>query len=622
MTTRNPSQTLLLFCVGPVRLCTDARQVITLVSPPALTRPPGSGASQPGLFRHTSGLVRVIALRERLGIPAESHPELQSDPRHDARIIITRLDTGLTGFQVERILDVIDAPTSGWGVLPPHLPQTLFPRTLLHDGQIYLETDLSRLTGWRDTGALHAVTQIFTAEQLSSDSIPDSRPPPESAPNPAPNLLPEPDSADKTHDMATTLPAGPAVATPPSATARTPAIAATRPAPSPIKASPAASVRTTVRNPKRMSPARPRPRHPSPHYINRADAPEPQTPALASAVPITSHDVAKTAYSATSVTPHTHIATPGGSDTADHKGNPDARMWALAGVVLFALLIGYGGQWVFSSPDEPPLQTHTQPIPRHDRETVAAPVLLAQGQEESATPHPTPALPTMSGQGAPTTPTLTPPETSLPEPHLRITTHHAAASGMTSRQITPPTPSRAPSVRTIPRTAPGPHALVYRHHGELVIVLDDTLATKTSPPRAEHTMTSAPAPLPTHTIGATLMPATAGAVIAPAQSTSHGRNPPAERHRATVAQTPGATTPHGATSPVITTEIVHIVVRGDTLWAIAERYIHDPFRYPELARLSHIRDPNLIYPGDRVHIIYRRHTRVTAGTVSGDNTGH
>ncbi len=48
---------------------------------------------------------------------------------------------------------------------------------------------------------------------------------------------------------------------------------------------------------------------------------------------------------------------------------------------------------------------------------------------------------------------------------------------------------------------------------------------------------------------------------------------------------------------------VHTVVKGDTLWAIAEHYLADPWRYKELAKLSHIRDPDLIYPGDRVRIV-------------------
>ena len=49
-------------------------------------------------------------------------------------------------------------------------------------------------------------------------------------------------------------------------------------------------------------------------------------------------------------------------------------------------------------------------------------------------------------------------------------------------------------------------------------------------------------------------------------------------------------------------EIIHTVVKGDTLWAIAKKYIHDPFLYPELARLSNIKNPHLIYPGNRVRI--------------------
>jgi len=48
--------------------------------------------------------------------------------------------------------------------------------------------------------------------------------------------------------------------------------------------------------------------------------------------------------------------------------------------------------------------------------------------------------------------------------------------------------------------------------------------------------------------------------------------------------------------------IRHRVVRGDTLWDIAKHYLGDPFRYPQLARLSRIRNPDLIYPGDVVTI--------------------
>ena len=52
----------------------------------------------------------------------------------------------------------------------------------------------------------------------------------------------------------------------------------------------------------------------------------------------------------------------------------------------------------------------------------------------------------------------------------------------------------------------------------------------------------------------------------------------------------------------IISEITHTVVKGDTLWAIAKKYVNNPFLYPELARLSNIKNPHRIYPGNRVRI--------------------
>lgn len=50
---------------------------------------------------------------------------------------------------------------------------------------------------------------------------------------------------------------------------------------------------------------------------------------------------------------------------------------------------------------------------------------------------------------------------------------------------------------------------------------------------------------------------------------------------------------------------VHTVVKGDTLWDIAERYLDDPWRYKDLAQLSRIKNPDLIYPGNKIRIIIR-----------------
>ena len=41
----------------------------------------------------------------------------------------------------------------------------------------------------------------------------------------------------------------------------------------------------------------------------------------------------------------------------------------------------------------------------------------------------------------------------------------------------------------------------------------------------------------------------------------------------------------------------HTVSSGDTLWAIAQKHLGDGSRYPEIAALNNIANPNLIYPG-------------------------
>lgn len=70
---------------------------------------------------------------------------------------------------------------------------------------------------------------------------------------------------------------------------------------------------------------------------------------------------------------------------------------------------------------------------------------------------------------------------------------------------------------------------------------------------------------------------------------------------ATPATEPQAVIKTGDIAPAYT-EFVHTVVKGDTLWDIAAKYLKNPFRYPELAELSRIENPDLIYPGDTVRI--------------------
>ncbi len=90
------------------------------------------------------------------------------------------------------------------------------------------------------------------------------------------------------------------------------------------------------------------------------------------------------------------------------------------------------------------------------------------------------------------------------------------------------------------------------------------------------------------------------------EATEEGVDVVVERH-APASEVPASTGRAEAppTPTVRETVSVHTVVRGDTLWDIATRYLNDPWAYPQLAADSRIEDPDIIEVGDKVRVVVR-----------------
>jgi LysM repeat protein len=108
----------------------------------------------------------------------------------------------------------------------------------------------------------------------------------------------------------------------------------------------------------------------------------------------------------------------------------------------------------------------------------------------------------------------------------------------------------------------------------------------------------------------------------PAPAASPDTTPPAaqaqgagDNQTATQAAISAADTqPQAAAAPIPQVNpnapLTYTVKRGDTLWGIASMYLRDPWDWPEVWYINpNIRNPHLIYPGDKLALAYDRNGR-------------
>lgn len=148
---------LLIYRVGPVYCCSPTFTVESVIMPPSLTHTPGVNEAQPGVFKYSSGLVRVVDLRKRFGVDKEQWQK-------PGRIVIAEVMGGHAGFWVDEIVDVVQMPMTGWNNLPAQLPQDVFSKTLLMNEVIHLYAEFERLDAFKETGYLRQHIEMLLAQ--------------------------------------------------------------------------------------------------------------------------------------------------------------------------------------------------------------------------------------------------------------------------------------------------------------------------------------------------------------------------------------------------------------------------------------------------------------------------
>lgn len=156
MKTIQDADALLTYKVGPVYCCSPTLSVEAVMMPPKLNHPPGS---EPGVFKHVSGMVKVVDLRARFGLP-------DAYWQQPGKIIVVEVEAGRTGFWVDEILDVIEFPKQGWKPLSALMPREVFSRLLLLKNNIHLYADFEKMGSFQGQAYLREHIQNLIAEDV------------------------------------------------------------------------------------------------------------------------------------------------------------------------------------------------------------------------------------------------------------------------------------------------------------------------------------------------------------------------------------------------------------------------------------------------------------------------
>ena len=530
------NSSLLLYRVGPVLCCAPSLPVEGIIQPPPLTRPPGTNAEKPGIFRHSGHIVSSIELRYKFGVEAEHWAK-------PGRTIVTEIDPGRIGFWVDEILDVIDFPDSGWHPLPAHLPGGIFSRTLILASKIYLYAEFNQLYNIPTSGYL----RVYIEQLLQEEK--------------------KPEETRQTNSNITTLSSG--LSTPADKNISPHSVTtATNHQHGAIQTSPGSGTTTSLdtkastTNTIRVHTPGPDKQKKQVHYNKNSNqsshenniAPcQLKKTAFARKPDSTNKPERNKPQQAVSATGNASGQNTAPSNKSVHTPTQvsDTHSTSVMPALFFLVfLIGAfaGLVWYFTQELNSPDQTVN--IDNGQDVSVAENTPQTDSVQQGERPRPVETVPT-------------------PVPDIGMLDNNGDTSKET--QVFKAEIQKEEAGITIILDVPADEAVFKK----------DEKAKQTGDIQSEGPGEEDPS---------RSMPVD---IMSDELATQDKTKPIPEINEEPIAPR------------IITNEIIHIVVKGDTLWHIAIKYVNDPYKYPELAKLSNIKNPDLIYPGNRVRIIKR-----------------
>jgi len=607
---------LLTYRVGPVLCCGPTLPIITITPPPKLTHPPGTQPAEPGIFKHGTDIVSATDLRYRFGVK-------QQNWKQPGQVIIAKHNDTARGYFVDKIIDVTHFPETGWGQLPAYLPRGIFSRILVINKKIYLYAEFDKLSQLQGSNYLSEyIAQLenqlekenkTVAHNIELNTHTDKRDQPvlatalskeelpvKSLPGgnlSLKNLTKKPLTEKNNNQINKSIAANKnqtELKHQPNNPVDVDSKAETRINTIKTK-SPEKQNLTSIlifkkdNNTKNLTPVAAK-NEMIPDKLNTPLYKEISTSPIKAEQ--TNKEFLKNIHSTKQfhnrISPDKNISTsPDNTETELTKNRTtttlnttnietDNTNHTLSWIGLF-ILLSTGGYYYLSTPTSLENDVIT--------ETLLNPEPVDNTLPTNAN--------TSSSHPLTTDITSTSNKDNLSSPTTKII--NKAPVSIAKQLTTTKTSRQKINSQNKPLKNNEYHANINQDNNTITIELNGPL-----PPKI---ITTEPDSTNTNSVIQQRLPEKI-AMGEPVKEDTNDNTTNDSIAKQTQSNDQQRKIQQNNSTKNKTIKIIHIIVKGDTLWAIAKHYLQNPFLYPELAKLSRIKNPDLIYPGNRVHIIY------------------